>query len=865
MAKANKDKDGFLVLNPIPGGTFEKWQSGRLGKKTKKDKIPKDPDKLIDIFADEYGMDAISDMTEVDIGDYVYEKGINHSLNMNVGRNIPWVEDGLKSVERRILYTLYKTKAYNGNFVKVATAAGAIIANFHPHGDQALADTIYRLGRTRSIMIPYIAAGGNYGNMEDMRPAAPRYASASLSQYAMDCFFSEMGAKFPIFDVKDNYNYSEKEPVFLTSRYPNILMQWNQGIGKGAASWLGAFNSKDVFNATLKMLDDPKAKIDIYPDTPVPIDIINKNELKHCFDQKKFKVKMRAKYKVVPDKKRDEHGRVVDKFTIVFTSLPLNTTGKTVKDEIIAINAEDQKKANADKKLPEVLNVEVSANDNTPGGVEVIVEYEKGYDPNALAEKLFRSTSLGTTVGVQYVLVSDNQLHEYTPRQILMNWINLRYDQKRRFYHQQALKAAKDRSRLEASCTLLESNNVDKAIQLIKTSKDDAEAIQKLMKAFKFTEFQASIVIRLELRTLNRMNVEDLRKQRDQALADYKHYRKLLSDEDAIKEAIRDELQEGLKKYGHDRLADVFTLKDQTAGDPSGEKVLYWNNQQYLAITNDKELHQVKEALDKTYHVMCIQNSDKILVFAKNGQVKLLDGYAFTGGSIPISFQQIGFTDVAGMIKLNKNITDVVLTTKFGYGKILQLDDILNALKSKVISLGQDDSLVGVDPLLKDDQDGLVMLIVDDRVYYVKLEDYPRLKRVALGNRILKVDEKNPVLGTCFIPGMPEHLLVYGEFGYAKVLDTSVMKFNKRKPNSITFGKSVMGVVPIYQNQCFYKIIDMIHPINLTITVDNMVRMTTDSGETQKFRIGTTISSPVKILKRGRNEFYSILYVYTKS
>lgn len=91
------------------------------------------------------------------------------------------------------------------------------------------------------------------------------------------------------------------------------------------------------------------------------------------------------------------------------------------------------------------------------------------------------------------------------------------------------------------------------------------------------------------------------------------------------------------------------------------------------------------------------------------------------------------------------------------------------------------------------------------------------------------------------------------------------MKFNKRKPNSITFGKSVMGVVPIYQNQCFYKIIDMIHPISLTITVDNMVRMTTDSGETQKFRIGTTISSPVKILKRGRNEFYSILYVYTKS
>ncbi|MDE6041029.1 MAG: hypothetical protein K2F99_05575, partial [Muribaculaceae bacterium] len=230
------------------------------------DELPKDSNEYLSTLVDMYGSEDIVNMSEVPIGDYVYNKGLIYAMNMNVGRSIPWIEDGLKSVERRALYIMYKNGYYKNRSTKVQSIVGSMIEKVYPHGDRAASDTIYRLGRSSTMMIPYVQELSNYGSMKDLRPAAPRYAEAALSDYAMDCFFGDIGPKRPLYDEKDSYEYTDKEPVYLISRYPNILMQWNQGIGKGASAWLGAFNSIDIFNATLTLMDDPRAKIDIYPD-----------------------------------------------------------------------------------------------------------------------------------------------------------------------------------------------------------------------------------------------------------------------------------------------------------------------------------------------------------------------------------------------------------------------------------------------------------------------------------------------------------------------------------------------------------------------------------------------------------------------
>lgn len=854
--KSSKTDDGFITLKPIPGGDYDRFLQGRKSKKDKV-KIPKNPDKMLNRFVDEYGVEAVANMQEIDLGDYVYDKGITHSLNMNVGRNIPWIEDGLKAVERRVLYIMYRSGLYRGKFDKVAGVSGDMIKHVHPHGEQSANDTIYRLGRARTMMIPYIKPMGNFGNMDTMRPVASRYASASLSAYAMDCFFSEMGAKYPIFDVKDNYKYSDKEPVFLTSRYPNILMQWNQGIGKGAATWLGAFNSKDLLKVAIKMLDEPNCKVDIYPDTPIPVNIINKADLKGCFDKTDFKVKMRAPYEIIGDKRRDEHGKIVDKYTIVFTSLPLSVKGDTVKNEIITIKEADQKRG-ANKRLPEVLNVEVAANNTTPGGIEFIVEYEKGYDPDALAEKLYRSTSLGKTVGVRYVLISDNKPDIYTPRQILKTWITQRYDQKRRYYHQQALKAAKDRSRLEAICTILENpGNIDKAIDLIRKSKNDVTAIRELMKAFDFTEFQATCVIQISLKNLPKMNIEDTKKERDQALANYKHYRKLLSDEDAIKDAIREELEDGLKKYGKERMANVFNQKEKDVADPTGTKYLVYNSDTYYAIAEPADMKNLKDKADKNCRVVKIQNNDSVLLIGKNGMTKLLDGFAFNQNDGGIGMIQLGLSPVANVIPITKDLTHVALVTSSGYGKIMEIGEITKSTKSKLTVLTAGDSIAAAVPLYNNVTTGMIAMFADVGVYCSNLEDYPTLKRNAAGNRIFKFD-LNTIQNAVFIPSDVTELIIYSEYGFMKAIKTNVIKISRRNPKPINMdGRSIAGIIPVVNGSTKATMFGYAGATELDIEIGKMIKMdVVGSKESIKFRMGTTISAPTKVLKKGRNEFY---------
>lgn len=861
----SKNDNKFLILHAVPGGRFDNFLKKRQCKEVKK-LIPKDPNDYVDAFVDNYGVDKVMNMDILNIGDYVYDRGLNHSLNVNVGRNIPWIEDGLKSVERRALYIMYRAKLYHGKFDKVAGVTGDMLKYVHPHGDQSAADTIYRLGRKRTMMIPYITSAGNFGNMEDMRPASPRYASASLSSYAMDCFFSEMGAKYPIFDVKDNYKYSDKEPVFLTSRYPNILMQWNLGIGKGAQAYLGAFNSKDVFKTALKMLDDPNCKVDIYPDTPIPVDIVNKKELKGCFDKARFKVEMRAKYEIVNDKKKDEHGRIVDKYTIVFTSLPITVTGQQIRNEIIKKKEEDTKKG-SNKLLPEVINLEVSVSDKTPGGIRFIVEYERGYDPQALVDKLFRMTSLAKTIGVKYLLITDNKPELYSPRQVMKTWISQRYDQKRRYYHQLVLKAAKDRSRLEAICIVLEtSKNIDKTIDIIKKSKTTDDAIKSLMKEFNFSEFQATCIVQLRLSNLPKMSIEDTKAERDQALKDYKHYRKLLSSESAIKDAIREELEDGLRKYGKDRMADLVNLNKENVADMNEVKEIYYNNEYYWCSNDFK---QIKDKLDKTCRYIKFQNSDQLLLIDKAGNIKILDGFAFKQTESGIGFNQIFNGNTIAIIPMKDWVEKLVLITEQGQGKMILMEDILKSTKSKIINLGPDDKLAAALPMSMRFE-GYVGLITDKaKVHFTKTSDYPILKRTAQGNRMVKLSNEK-VYRAVSISSNATHIVLYTEFGNMKAINISGLSFTKRKPPVVDMkGRQVMGIVDIdiygtYGNSSYIlRGNDEPEEYNTVIvdSVKNTLRFVSrdDLKKVIKLKLSTTVGDPTKILKFGRNEYYEFI------
>lgn len=858
MARKSKQKveaSEFTELIPIPGGPYDKWRRERDATR-----IPKDSDDFLSRVVDMYGSDDIVNMSEVPIGEYCYNHGLLFSMNMNVGRSIPWIEDGLKSVERRVIYIAFKKGLYGSKSTKVASLVGSMMEQVYPHGDQSAADSVYRLGRSKTMMIPYIQEIGNYGNMSDMKPAASRYAEAALTEYAMDCFFGDVGPKRPLYDERDSYEYTSKEPIYLISRYPNILLQWNQGIGKGASSYLGAFNSIDIFKATLALMDDPNAKIDIYPDTPTPLNITNAKALKGCFDKKKFKVAMRAPYRVETDQRRVGN-KIEDKHLLVFTAVPLGVYGKQIVEEIKAIKLEDKSKSA--KRLPEVLNVEPIADEDLPGGVEIYVEYERGYDPHVLAEKLYKCTSLSAVIGVKYSLIF-NYMPEYaTPREILLKWINQRYDQKRRYYHQVVLKAAKDRAKYQAIAMILATPaTIDKAIAIIRKSKADADSIKGLREAFGMTEFQARCVIAIRLASLQKMDIEEVKQKEKEASAIYKQYRKLLSEENAVKEAVREELKAGLKKYGKKRVATLTNIESGPA-DSNMRKYIFYSQDMFYCTDDVSKLPAFWGKIDHSFKMISITNGETVMVFTKKGDVKMLSGYAFSLSEAGINMSQLGVTDVVSVIGSNLPVgyDSVAMITEQGYGKVVDASLILKVNRmGNVMNLYTGDSLVDVVPIKNNGHsDSILGMVHGDTLYYVKAEDFPRYQRASAGNRIIKNVEDLRISRMIYFDASDsaDYMLICGESGYLKFLDAAYLAFSKRGNNTISLqGKRIVGAVFLHGSEDSLALYNGAGRLDLKVQIGKVVKFIASTGEEQKFKMTTSIGAPTKVLKLGKNDWY---------
>ena len=856
MAQSKKIEQEPIVLIPIPGGPYDRWK-----REMEATRLPKDSNEFLNTLVDVYGSDNIVNMSEVPIGEYCYNNGLLFAMNVNVGRSIPWVEDGLKSVERRVIYTAWKKGLYGSKSTKVSSLVGSMIETVYPHGDQSAADTIYRLGRTKAMMIPYIQDKGNYGNMYDLKPAASRYAETALTDYAMDCFFGDIGPKRPLYDEKDSYEYTGKEPVYLISRYPNILMQWNQGIGKGSSSWLGAFNSTDIFKATLQLMDDPNAKIDIYPDTPTPIEIMNTKQLKGCFDKKRFKVKMRAPYRVEVGKKKDDNGRIVDKYLLIFTAVPLSTCGKQIEEEIRAIKLADKSKSI--KRLPEVLNINSIADKKFPGGIEILIEYERGYDPHVLAEKLYKCTSLQKVIGVKYSLIFNYTPDNATPREILLKWINQRYDQKRRYYQQMVLKAAKDRARYEALGMILATPDAtDKAIAIIRKSKNDDESIKGLRKEFNLTDYQARCIISIPLKSLQKMDVEDIKEKRKQAIADYKQYRTLLSDDTAIKDAIKDELKQGMKKYGRKRQA-ILKNEEGVLSAPDQAKYVVYNQETYFCTDDPNKIPDFLDKINNTFKMVTLRNEDNVYLFMKNGQMKTLNGYAFNLSTSGIDMHQLGVSDVVSILSTTsmKGFDSVALITDQGYGKQMTVAKDLTILtKGRIMNINSGDFLADVVPVKGNGHsESIIGIVHGDTMYYLKADEFPRYRASSAGNRMVKNVEDLHVSRLIYFDATdsPDYMLIYGESGYLKFLDAAYLAFSKRGNNTISlFGKKIIGAVFLHGVEDDLRLYNAAGLLELKVQIGKVVKFVASTGEEQKFKMTTSIGNPTKVLKLNKNDWY---------
>lgn len=790
-----------------------------------------------------------------ELEEYTLTTGLLYGMNRSVSRDNASVLDGLNPIERRIIFIMNYMKLYpNRPPAKLNNIIGIMMDRVYPHGDNSPKNTIQRLARSSSVNIKLIHSDSNIGNPYDKSPGQSRYTSASLTEFTMDCFFSESDASKPIYDTKPDFNKKGEEPIYLPTKYPYALLQYASGIGFGTSNVIPAFNLKELLEATIKLVDDPEAKIDIYPDSHAPMQIINKSDLKGCFDKTHFPIKMRTPYYLDSDIVR-VNGKPVVKNKIVFVNTPIGTSGKNILESVV-----EAKKKNP-SNFSEIKNVEIEVSVEE---VKLIFEYETGYDPEVIAEKLYK-TNLQMTIPAKILFYDETKPVLMTPRMYVLLWIDERIGQLRRYHQQKLNDSVIDKLRFSAIIQLDKTKKIDEFIDFVKNFKgDDKSLIEAVSKKFALSKTQAKYVINMKIKDISKLQMEDLEKKLKETDKAYKyHYDHTRIS--IIKEDIKEQLADGIKKYGIPRKATLTNLKDRKTREDEIVKYLVYNDMNYYCLKSLSDIYKLEGKIDSSYRTTELQNCSNVLLFMANGSVKRVKGYAFSVSInediAPTSFNlMFGIDPIAVIPDMGEKY--VTLVTKKGVAKHVEMGELTSSSGCRTISLSDEDDLVAV---CATKVKGYTMITSGDKVYYLPVNAIPVMKRTSAGNKVIRGVDDLEVNRVFFVPSSAKRLLISGESGYLKIMSTEFFVVDKKKTPVISMGgksiHKVMGLGSAKVEPAFLLDTTMGEtPITFS---DDGKKITVFKLPENKpmgtLQVSTTIGSPVKCIRATKNSFYEIL------
>lgn len=482
---------------------------------------------------------------------------IEYSMSVIVSRALPDVRDGLKPVHRRILYAMNESGITpNRPHSKSARTVGDVIGKYHPHGDIAVYDAMVRLAQPFSMRVPLVDGHGNFGSIDGDSAAAMRYTEARLDRAAME-LLRDLDKE--TVDWQPNYDESLREPKVLPSRFPNLLVNGSQGIAVGMATNIPPHNLGEVVDATCLMLDNPDVtteelmKVMPGPDFPTGGIVRGRKGIVDAYNTGRGSLTVESKYEIVEKK----NGRQ----SIVIKEIPYGVNRNKQLEKIGELIR--------DKKLPEISNVHDGADRH---GIDIIIELKKDAIPQVVVKKLFKHTHLRTGFGCNMVALVDGVPRTLSLKEILFYYIKhqeevivrrTRYD----------LRKAEERAHIVRGL-LIALDNIDEVIQIIRSSRTDAEARTRLMDRFGLSEAQSNAILEMRLRRLTGLEYDKLAGELKELEEKIEYYNRVLQDENLVRAIIKEELQEIKKKFANERRtritdseADDISIEDLIAED----------------------------------------------------------------------------------------------------------------------------------------------------------------------------------------------------------------------------------------------------------------------------------------------------------
>ncbi|MHC1604855.1 MAG: DNA gyrase subunit A [Candidatus Methanofastidiosia archaeon] len=478
-------------------------------------------------------------ITPINIEDEMRESYLTYAMSVIVGRALPDIRDGLKPVQRRILYSMYETGIISSKpHKKSARVVGDVLGKYHPHGESAVYDTLVRMAQNFSVRYPQIDGQGNFGSIDGDSAAAMRYTEVRLSKIAEEIVEDINKNTVPFIP---NYDNSLKEPLVLPSKLPNLLINGASGIAVGMATKIPPHNLCEVVDGIVAIIDNPQLEdkklfhIIKGPDFPTGGTIYGSHGITSAYRTGKGLIKVRAKADIVEKPIFNQ---------IIITEIPYEVNKTTLLEQIAEL-----------VKTKRIVGIKDLRDESDRRGMRIVVELRKEANADVILNQLYKHTNMQTTFSIILLAIVDNKPEILTLKQMISHYLNHRTNIIRKRTQFDLNKAMKRAHILEGIIIAL--NNIDKVIKIIKSSKNPELAKETLIVSFSLSSVQANAILEMKLSRLTSLEQEKIRIELKELAAKIKDLQDILAKEERVYKIIKDELLYLKEKYGDKRKTEI--------------------------------------------------------------------------------------------------------------------------------------------------------------------------------------------------------------------------------------------------------------------------------------------------------------------
>jgi DNA gyrase subunit A len=772
----------------------------------------------------------MEDIKKVPIEEEVKSAYIDYAMSVIAGRAIPDVRDGLKPVQRRILYSMYELGLLpNKPYKKSARVVGETLGKFHPHGDASVYDALVRMAQDFTMRYPLIEGQGNFGSIDGDPPAAMRYTEARLTKLAVEML--EDIDKNTV-DMMPNFDASLEEPTVLPSKFPNLICNGTTGIAVGLATSIPPHNFTEVAEALKYLAEFPDATIEELfnfikgPDFPTGGVITNtKEELIDIYKSSRGSITIKGKARI--EKLPGNRQR------IVIYEIPYQVNKVELIKKIAELVRTGKEKGISDLR---------DESDRT--GIRIVIELKRDADAEKVLKKLYKSTPLEKNFPVNLTVLVDKQPRVLNLKELLQEFIKHRIEiiTRRTLFE---LEKAENRLHIvEGLITALE--NADKVIEIVRSSKDTAQARELLTSQFNLSETQANAILDMRLSRFTSLETQKLKDESTELKQKIERYKQILSSDDEKIKVFIEETDELVRKYGDQRKTTIATEKELTFKEHFMFAILNTGRIVNYKVEDETSKADILQRIinslsisltegEKIVSIQEVEGSKPIAFFTKEGKAYWSLVIDLPKGEDKLNIEgEIVGTAYQGEGEENR----VFLITKKGIIKRMSDEDIFYKSQGHMVM-----------PLNEGDE--LVVAVADRHPSYIgiytKNADLLLFERnevritgdKAKGVEAIDLDENDEVAGAFFLNGH-EYLLVSTSFGYMKLVEKTEFPIKKRAQK---------GLMAVKLNKDDYVV------SILSVNESDEVLINTKHGKLLKLKIDKETIPVEKRTSLGKNLF----------